>query len=69
MPLGLVAKAIAGAAAKDMNRARQAIERLLVQAPAWRDDPRGELARVIPDSAAIDKLLHDLTTAGLPRRS
>jgi hypothetical protein len=65
---GLVAKAIASSANKDMNRARQAIERLLVLAPAWRDDPRGELARGIPDSAAIDKLLHDLRAAGLPGR-
>jgi hypothetical protein len=67
--LGLVAKAIAGSATKDTNRARQAIEWLLALAPAWRDDPRGELARGIPDSALIDRLLRELTAAGLPQRS
>ena len=66
---GLVARAITASAAKDTNRARQAIDRLLTLAPAWQDDARGELARGIPDSAIIDRLLRDLTAAGLPRRS
>jgi TolB-like protein len=65
--LGLVAKAIASAEAKDSNRGRQAIERLLALAPAWREDPRGELARAIPDPAIVDRLTRDLTAAGLPQ--
>jgi TolB-like protein len=64
--MGLVAKTIA--ARNEPERARQTIDRLLVLAPAWRTDPRGELARVIPDSGIIDRLMADLTAAGLQTR-
>ena len=67
--LGLVARAITGAAMNDSNKARQAIDRLRALAPAWREDPRSELARAVPDAAIIDRLLRDLTAAGLLGRS
>ena len=65
---GLVAKVIASSAASDTARTRQTIDRLLALAPAWQEDPRGELARGIPDSAIVDRLVRDLRTAGLPNR-
>ncbi len=66
--LGLVAKALVAAAAGNDIRKRQAIDRLLVLAPGWRDDPRAELVRHIPDSGIVDRLAKDLAAAGLPRR-
>jgi adenylate cyclase len=66
---GLVARAITRAAANDSNKARQAIDRLHALSPAWREDPRGELARAVPDAAIIDRLLRDLTAASLLGRS
>ena len=42
-------------------RRRPAGDRPLVQMqPSWRDDPRAQLARVIPDSGIVDRLLADL---------
>ena len=64
---GWVAKAIVSAAAKDTGRAHQAIDRLTALAPSWQEDPRGELARIIPDSAIADRLMTDLAAAGLSR--
>jgi TolB-like protein/Tfp pilus assembly protein PilF len=67
--LGLVARAIAGATVKDGGRARQAIDRLLALSPVWRTDPAAELACAIPDPAIVERLMRDLTLAGLPARS
>lgn len=64
---GWVAKAIVSAAAKDTGRAHQAIDRLTALAPSWQEDPRGELARIIPDSAIADRLMADLAAAGLSK--
>lgn len=65
---GLVARVIASAAANDSNKVRQALDSLRALSPAWGDDLRGELARVIPDAAIVDRLQRDLTAAGLSRR-
>jgi tetratricopeptide (TPR) repeat protein len=65
---GLVARVIVSAAANDSNRVRQALDRLRALSSAWSEDSRGELARVIPDAAIVDRLQRDLTAAGLPGR-
>jgi tetratricopeptide (TPR) repeat protein len=63
--LGLVAKAIVERKAGRVEQARRAIDRLLEVQPAWRTDARRLLAKSIYDSAAIDRLMRDLATAGL----
>ena len=65
---GLVARVISSAATNDSNRVKQALERLRGLSPAWSEDPRGELARAIPDAAIVDRLQRDLTAAGLSGR-
>ena len=67
--LGQVAKALAAQAAGDRDQARRIIDRLIALEPAWRDDPRGELARLIIDRGIVDRLARDLAAAGLPGRS
>jgi len=67
--LGQVAKALAAAAAGDREQARRSVERLVSLAPSWRDDPRGELARLIADPGIVDRLARDLAAAGLSGRS
>jgi hypothetical protein len=52
----------------DGDRARKAIERLLALGPGWRSDPHAELARLIIDSAIVDRLARDLAAAGLPSK-
>ena len=49
----------------DHDGARRATERLAALNPAWRDDPRGSLARVFADEAIITRLGRDLAAAGL----
>ncbi len=66
---GYLAKALAAAATGDAARAREAIDRLIALAPAWRDDPRQELRRFIPNPGIVDRLGRDLATAGLGGRS
>jgi tetratricopeptide (TPR) repeat protein len=67
--LGQVARALAAASSGDAAGARQAIDRLVQMQPSWRTDPRAELARVIPDSGIVDRLLADLQAAGLDKAS
>jgi hypothetical protein len=67
--LGQVARALAAASSGDAAGARQAIDRLVQMQPSWRADPRAELARVIPDSGIVDRLLADLRAAGLEKAS
>jgi hypothetical protein len=65
-PLGQIARALVAKATNDEDQARVAIERLTALAPAWRHDPRGELARLIADPGVVDRLARDLAAAGLP---
>jgi tetratricopeptide (TPR) repeat protein len=67
--LGQVARALAAASSGDAAGARQAIDRLVQMKPSWRADPRAELARAIPDSGIVDRLLADLYAAGLEKAS
>jgi TolB-like protein len=60
---GWVAKAISATAAGDAARARQAVDRLTALQPAWREDPRAELARGIPDVGIVERLARDLAAA------
>lgn len=54
--LGQVARVLAAHVEGDGDRARKAIERLLALGPGWRSDPHAELARLIIDSAIVDRL-------------
>ena len=67
--LGQVAVALAAKAAGESERMQKAVDRLLAIQPRWRDDPRGELARLIVDPAIVDRLARDLAAAGLPART
>jgi tetratricopeptide (TPR) repeat protein len=67
--LGHLAKALAAAALGDSGRARQAVDRLEALQPSWRDDPRGELGKIIPKPEIVDRLARDLAAAKLGGRS
>jgi hypothetical protein len=67
--LGHFAKALAAATLGDSGRARQAVDRLEALQPSWRDDPRGELGKIIPAPAIVDRLARDLAAARLGGRS
>jgi tetratricopeptide (TPR) repeat protein len=62
---GLVARALAAYRNDDQGKAQQALRRLVALRPAWRDDPRGELAREFPSRDILDRLVADLDAAGL----
>jgi tetratricopeptide (TPR) repeat protein len=66
---GQLAKALAAAALGDSERARQAIDRLEALQPSWRDDPRGELGKIMPTPAIVDRLARELAAARLGGRS
>jgi tetratricopeptide (TPR) repeat protein len=66
---GQLAKALAAAALGDSARARQAVDRLEALQPSWRNDPRGELGKIIPTPAIVDRLVRDLAAARLGGRS
>jgi tetratricopeptide (TPR) repeat protein len=66
---GLLAKALAAAAAGDAERARQAVDRLVALQPGWRDDPRRELGKIIPRPEIVERLARDLAGAALAARS
>jgi tetratricopeptide (TPR) repeat protein len=68
-PLGLVARAIAANTSGNKDQARRLLARLIDLNPAWRTDPRSELARVNLAPEIVDRLLHDLVAAGLPGAS
>jgi hypothetical protein len=53
----------------DSARARQAVDRLEALQPSWRNDPRGELGKIIPTPAIVDRLVRDLAAARLGGRS
>jgi TolB-like protein len=64
-PLILVARAVAATRAGAQDQARQAINRLITLHPGWRHDPRTRLERYIPASAIVERLVTDLSAAGL----
>jgi TolB-like protein len=64
-PFLLIARAVAATRAGAPNQARRAIDRLITLHPGWRENPRGRLERAIPASAIVDRLVQDLTAAGL----
>lgn len=66
---GQLAKALAAAALGDSERARQAIDRLESLQGTWRDHPRGELGKIIPAPAIVDRLVRDLAAAKAGGRS
>jgi tetratricopeptide (TPR) repeat protein len=64
-PPGLVATALVAAKSAKPDRARQAIERLIALDPAWRDDPRRELAKFFHAAWMVDRIAGDLAPFGL----
>jgi tetratricopeptide (TPR) repeat protein len=64
-PHGLVARALVAAHNGDTARQQRALRLLVGLRPAWRDDARGELARLIPAKDIVDRLARDLDAAGL----
>src|SRR5262249_39300489 len=64
-PHGLVARALVAAHSGDRARQQRALRTLVALRPAWRDDARGELGRLIPDKDIVERLAHDLEAAGL----
>jgi len=64
-PLGQIARVLAATAEGNQGELQQAVDRLTVIAPAWRRDPRTELAKVIFDQGIVDRLARDLAAAGV----
>jgi tetratricopeptide (TPR) repeat protein len=65
LPAGLIARALAAAAAGDRDRASRKIAKLIELRPAWRDNPRGEIDRLFVVPRLVERLTQDLTAAGL----
>jgi hypothetical protein len=59
---GLLARALMAWRNGDHHRAGELLDRLETRFPAWRDDPRREIAKYIPASAIADRLTADLAT-------
>jgi hypothetical protein len=64
-PLGLLARAVTAEKAGDRAKAARELARLFALNAAWRDDPRGELAKFFPSPQIVERLAGDL--AGLSR--
>jgi tetratricopeptide (TPR) repeat protein len=64
-PHGLVARALIAAHNRDRARQQRALRPLVELRAAWRDDARGELARLIPAKDIVERLARDLEAAGL----
>ncbi|MFI5015829.1 MAG: hypothetical protein ACHQAY_26125 [Hyphomicrobiales bacterium] len=64
-PLGLIARAVIAGLGGERDKARQAIDRLVALNPAWRTEPRRQLAKFFPAAEVQDRLLRDLEAAGL----
>ncbi len=62
---GLMARALTAAANGDREKAQSALDRLVTVRPAWRDNPRGELGRYVSAAFIVDRLVADLTKAGV----
>jgi tetratricopeptide (TPR) repeat protein len=64
-PHGLAARALIASHNGDVARKQRALRLLVGLRPAWRDDARGELARLISDKDMVERLARDLEAAGL----
>jgi TolB-like protein len=62
---GLFARALMAASKGNSELAKSYWSKLVALRTDWRDDPRGELERFIPSPAILDRLIHDLRSAGL----
>jgi tetratricopeptide (TPR) repeat protein len=61
----LVARAVSAVRAGDTEQSRRAVERLMLLHPAWRNNARKRLERYFPSQELVDRLMNDLTIAGL----
>jgi len=68
-PPAFVACAVVSAKTGNPARARLAIDRLVALQPAWRDDPRRELAKIFDAPWIVDRLASDMAQLGLGRRA
>ena len=57
---GLLARALMAARNGDHAGAAEIVHRLTIRFPAWRDDPRREIAKYIPAPSIADRLAGDL---------
>jgi tetratricopeptide (TPR) repeat protein len=64
-PHGLVARALVAMHNGDQARQQRALRLLVDLRPAWRNDARSELARLIPAQDIVERLVRDLDAAGL----
>jgi len=64
-PPGFVACALVSAKTGNSARAQTAIRRLVALQPGWRDDPRGELAKIFDAPWIVERLAGDLARLGL----
>jgi hypothetical protein len=64
-PDGLVARALVATHDGDLARQQRALRLLVGLRPAWRNDARGELARLISSKDIVERLARDLDSAGL----
>ena len=64
-PPGLMASALVAAKTGNQARARGLVERLIAAEPAWREDPRRELAKIFHPPWMVDRLARDLAALGL----
>ena len=65
--LGLIAHALVAAEKGDRDAAVRALDWLATLNPAWRDDPRGSLAKFFYAQTIIDRLADALAAAGLAK--
>ena len=61
--LGLLARALAAAAAGEREAARAALDRLFALNPEWRDNARAQLEKFFPAAFVVDRLAAGLATA------
>jgi tetratricopeptide (TPR) repeat protein len=62
---GYAARALAALKTEGAEAARFAVDRLAAVDPAWRTDPRSELAKFITSPALVDRFARELAAAGL----
>ena len=65
---GLLARALMAARNGDRDRARELLDRLETRFPAWRNDPRREIAKYIPAAVIADRLTADLAALGIAEK-
>jgi hypothetical protein len=61
----LIARAVSAVRAGDTEQSRRAVERLMLLHPGWRNNARKRLERYFPSQELVDRLMSDLTIAGL----